>query len=74
MVKVCTVEMPSYTYALKSEKLLITRGYECKVARKEKTSSGSCGYLLKTSGSCSEITGILENYAVPYRIISDGGA
>ena len=69
-----TAEMPSYTYAVKGEKLLRSGGCECMIARKEKTSSESCGYLLKISGKCHDALKILDRYAVPYKVISDGGA
>ena len=71
---VCIAEMPSYTYAVKGERLLRARGFPCKVKRKERTSSGGCGFILKVYGQCSEAAGILDMNAVPYRTISDGGA
>ena len=69
-----TAEMPSYTYAVKGERLLKSRGCDCRIVRKEKTASESCGYLLKINGKCRDAFRILDNYAVPYIVTSDGGA
>lgn len=58
-------EMPSYTYAVKGEKLLRSRGFDCKIVRSEK----SCGYslLINTSElNATKAFNILEKNAVPY--------
>ncbi|MBR1824120.1 MAG: DUF3343 domain-containing protein [Ruminococcus sp.] len=77
VMTVCIAEMPSYTYAVKAERLLRSRGYRCKVVRKDKNSSGGCGFLLHIYGYCLEAAEILERNAVPFKYINDiseGGA
>ena len=74
VMDVCIAEMTSYTYAVKGERLLRSRGYKCKVTRKDKNSEGGCGYQLNIYGHCTEASALLERYNVPYRMISDGGA
>jgi len=69
----CYAAMSSYTYAMKAEKLLKSRGFSCEVKRSENVSSAGCGYSLYISTRCSEALGILNNYAIPYTVISDGG-
>lgn len=69
----CSAAMPSYTYAMKGEKLLKSRGYSCELRRSEKISSAGCGYSLFIDGNCSEAIEILKNYSIPYTRISDGG-
>ncbi|NLT08946.1 MAG: DUF3343 domain-containing protein [Ruminococcus sp.] len=70
---VCIVEMPSYTYAVKGEKLLSSRGYPCKIKRNTNASPGSCGYSLFIYRDCEKAAGILAQYRVPYTNISYGG-
>ena len=74
-VTVCIADMPSYTYAVKAERLLRSRGYRCRIARKVKASSDGCGFILRINGQCREVYEILDRYAVPYNILyDDGGA
>jgi len=61
--------MPSYTYAVKADKLLKSRGYNSRIERNKK----KCGFSLKTDGDYQEITGIFEKYSIPYENISCGG-
>ncbi len=74
LLKVCILEMPSYTYAVKSEKLLKSRGYSCEIKRSESSSGKGCGYSLKIFGECGNAAEILDNYSVPYTDIVCGGA
>lgn len=69
----CSVAMPSYTYAMKAERLLRSRGFICQVKRSENTDPAGCGYSLKINGGCKEALAILDNYSVPYTDISNGG-
>ncbi|MBP3310463.1 MAG: DUF3343 domain-containing protein [Ruminococcus sp.] len=71
---VCIVEMPSYTYAVKSEKLLKSRGFPCEIKRNENASAGSCGYSLYVYRDSRRAVEILDKYAVPYTNIVYGGA
>ncbi|MBE6862209.1 MAG: DUF3343 domain-containing protein [Ruminococcus sp.] len=66
----CIAEMPSYTYAMKAEKLLKSRNIPCRVIRSEKTDSNECGYSLEITGSCKSAAVILKNYSIPYTGIS----
>lgn len=72
-MKGCAAEMPSYTYALKSEKLLKARGYQCEVQREETPSEKGCGYSLKIYGDCSRAEKILDSYGIPYTSFVYGG-
>lgn len=74
LLTVCIVEMPSYTYTVKGEKLLSSRGYSCKIKRNVNVSPGSCGFSLYVYGDGSKAGEILKNYAVPYTKIVCGGA
>ena len=69
----CSAAMPSYTYAMKAEKLLKSRGFSCEVRRSEKNSPAGCGYSLFISRNCSEAVKILDSYSVPYTAIENGG-
>lgn len=73
IMKGCAAEMPSYTYAVKGEKLLKARGYQCEVQREEAPSENGCGYSLKIYGDCSRAKNILDSYAIPYTSFVYGG-
>ncbi|MDE7365225.1 MAG: DUF3343 domain-containing protein [Ruminococcus sp.] len=57
-----TAEMPSYTYAMKAEKLLKARGIRCEIKRREE----GCGYNIclynKTSFE------ILRKNGIPFKL------
>lgn len=63
-MKICKADMPSYTYALKSRKLLHSRGFPCEVRKREK----ACGYSLHIYGECSAALDVLEQYSIPYTL------
>ena len=69
---VCIAEMPSYTYAVKGEKLLRARGYPCEIKRNE-LPGGGCGFSLIIKGGCPEALDILRAYSVPYTNVRGGG-
>ena len=73
LLKVCVFEMPSYTYAVKGEKLLRSRGYTCKIKRKDNSSAGGCGFSLYVSERCRSAAEILDNYSIPYTFRVYGG-
>ncbi len=62
----CNADMPSYTFAIKAQKLLKARGYVCEIKRLPSSYDTGCGYYISTSGNCSEIKEILQNYSVPF--------
>lgn len=70
---VCRAAIPSYTYAMKSEKLLRTRGIACEIRRIENASPDGCGYSLFIKGDCRNAAAILKNYSIPYTNLQDGG-
>lgn len=70
---VCIAAMPSYTYAMKGEKLLKARGIACELKRNEQVSAGGCGYSLVISGECRRAAEILKSYSIPYTDMQDGG-
>lgn len=65
--------MPSYTYAVKSEKLLKARGYQCEIQRDEAHSDKGCGYSLRIYGDCGRAVELLDGYSVPYTSFTYGG-
>lgn len=69
----CSVVMPSYTYAIKGEKLLKARGYSCEVKRNEEISSTGCGFSLLIKEKCDNAVKILDSYSIPYTDIMNGG-
>lgn len=75
LLTICILDMPSYTYAVKAQRLLNSRGYRCRVGRREKSSEQGCGYSLNiTSGDCGRASEILDKYSVPHTRNSFGGA
>lgn len=72
-MKICTADMPSYTYAVKGEKLLKARGFPCEVKRKSASGGGGCGFTLVIRGSCREALKVLDRYSVPYTLQGGGG-
>ncbi|MBQ9808944.1 MAG: DUF3343 domain-containing protein [Ruminococcus sp.] len=70
---VCIVEMPSYTYAVKGEKLLSSRGYPCKIKRNVSASPESCGYSLYVYKNGKDALKVLDSYKVPYTRFYWGG-
>lgn len=70
---VCIAAMPSYTYAMKGEKLLKARGIACEVKRNENASANGCGYSLVISRDCRSAAEILNSYSIPYSDMQNGG-
>ncbi|MCQ2458859.1 MAG: DUF3343 domain-containing protein [Ruminococcus sp.] len=71
---ICIAEMPSYTYAVKGKKLLSSKNIRCSIIRNEKTSSGSCGYMLNIDENCEKALSLLDKSGISYKKITDGGA
>lgn len=63
---ICIVDMPSYTYAVKGEKLLKARGYPCEIKRRENTDGKGCGFSLVIRGGCNSALELLSRYSVPF--------
>lgn len=74
LLTICILDMPSYTYAVKAQRLLNSRGYQCRISRREKSSDESCGYSLRISGDCRRASEILDKYSIPHTPNSSGGA
>ncbi|MBQ6168490.1 MULTISPECIES: putative Se/S carrier-like protein [Ruminococcus] len=72
LLKICILDMPSYTYAVKAQRLLRARGYPCRIRRREKTSSEGCGFSVLINGSCEGAERLLTGYAVPYSVRGGG--
>lgn len=68
----CSAVMPSYTYALKGEKLLKSRGIPCQVKRNDSPASGGCGYSLLIYENRDKAAEILDRYKIPYTNITGG--
>lgn len=62
----CDADMPSYTFAIKAQKLLKARGYVCEIKRSQSNPDSGCGYYISFSGDCSKAEEILRNYSVPF--------
>ena len=61
-------EMPSYTYAVKAQRLLRGSGISSEIVRRE----SGCGFDLLFYSSAA--IAILDKNAVPYRLTDNGGA
>ena len=61
-------EMPSYTYAVKAQRLLGSSGIASEIVRRE----SGCGFDLLFYSSA--VLAILDKNAVPYRLTDNGGA
>ena len=72
LLKTCILDMPSYTYAVKAQRLLRARGFPCRIRRREKTSAEGCGFSVHVSGSCRSAKAVLSGYAVPYTVRGGG--
>jgi hypothetical protein len=68
----CTIDMPSYTYAIKGQRLLRARGYPCSVKRRGKDSSIGCGFSIVIRGDCESAAKVLNRYDIPYSIRNGG--
>ena len=71
---ICVFDMPSYTYAVKGQRLLRARGYPCSVRRRSGGPEKGCGFSLNIAGSCSKAAEILDLYGLPYVKAEGGGA
>ena len=65
----CILEMPSYTYAQKAERLLRTKGIPSDIKRR----STGCGYVLHVLSDCRAAARILDRYGIPY-VLREGGS
>lgn len=68
ILTVIIMEMPSYTFAVKGEKLLKARGISCDLKRNVNASPGSCGYSLYVRSDGKRAAEILKMNAVPFVI------
>ncbi len=71
-MKDCIAAMPSYTFALKAQKLLRARGYPTEIRRSDPAPGKSCGYSLYIAGSCRAAAEVLRQYSVPFSGMSGG--
>ena len=67
------LDMPSYTYAVKAQRLLRSRGYPCMIKRREKSSERGCGYSVHIAGGSESAVKLLESRGIPYSVVNDGG-
>lgn len=65
----CILEMPSYTYAQKAERLLRSKGIPSEVKRR----STGCGYVLHIRTDCRTAVAILEKSGIPHVLREHGG-
>ncbi len=63
------LQMPSYTYAQKAVRLLVSFGYKCELKRRE----GECGYDLYTDKNI-DILKLLTRYKIPYKLYEEGSS
>lgn len=68
----CILDMPSYTYAVKAQRMLRARGYPCIIKRRGKESENGCGFSLHINGSCDRAAELLDAYSVPYTVRKGG--
>lgn len=65
--------MPSYTYAVKAQRLFRSKGLECTVKRTEKNRGHGCGFSLHVSGDCPTAAGLLRQYDIPFEEAEGSG-
>jgi|GEM_PF-828009 len=70
---ICRIYLPSYTYANKAKRALMGMGYMSEMKRNEKVSESGCGYSLMTHCSCYEVSRILKDSYIPFRIAGEEG-
>lgn len=63
-MKISKADMPSYTYAMKGQKLLRSRGFPCDVKKRDT----ACGYSLHIYGDAAAAIEILDRYSIPYTL------
>ena len=66
----CILEMPSYTYAQKAERLLRTKGIPSEIKRR----STGCGYVLHVGAECRTAAHMLDRYGIPYVLRENGSS
>ncbi|MBR6968804.1 MAG: DUF3343 domain-containing protein [Ruminococcus sp.] len=69
----CVFIMPSYTYAVKAQRLLRSRGLACTVKRTEKSSGRGCGFSLHINGDGRAAADMLRYYGIPFEEEEGGG-
>ena len=69
----CILDMPSYTYAVKAQRLLRARGCPCTIKRREKSSGYGCGFSVIADESCQSAADVLDMYDIPYSLRNGGG-
>ena len=73
LLTISILDMPSYTHAVKAQRLLRSRGYPCRIKRREKSSERGCGYSVHITGNSESAISLLESNNIPYSVISGGG-
>ena len=63
------IGMTSITYAVKAQKLLISKGYRCQVVSTPPNVGSGCGYSLSVSDDPQIITDILSRAGIKYKEI-----
>ncbi len=63
------LQMPSYTYAQKAVRLLVSFGYKCELKRRE----GECGYDLLTERNPA-IPRLLNRHKIPHMLYEEGSS
>jgi hypothetical protein len=66
----CIMEMPSYTYAQKADKLLRSKGIPCEVKRR----STGCGYVLHVHTDCRTAAAVLDRHGIPFVLREHGSS
>lgn len=66
----CILEMPSYTYAQKAERLLRSKGVQSEVKRH----STGCGTVLHVHTGCRAAAAILDRYGIPFILRETGSS
>ena len=65
--------MSSYTYAVKAEKLLKTKGIACDIERNEDTAHEGCGYSVRFDAKTVSAEEILKSGGIPFRRLPEKG-
>lgn len=61
----CMIAFPSYTYAVKAQRMLRARGYRCELRRREDTEHG-CGWDVLVRSDCADVFRLLDYNRIHY--------
>lgn len=62
-MNMCTLGVPSVTFAQKAKAYLWDKGYNCEIIR----TKNSCGYSIRVNAECAAVKKMLDEKNIPYK-------